>query len=395
MTSKQIFILAVAIVLLIIGVASIRSLVEVVDSNEIVIIQAINGNLTFATSAGPWGQWFGTTERFKKREQLWFTTMSDKSDRSMKIRFNDNGHGNIYGSIAWTMPTDPKCLTKIFQQYRTQEAIENQLIKTVTEKAVYMSGPMMSSTESAAERRNELLQLIEDQVKNGVYLTHTVQTEQEDPITKEKRHINVAEIVKDKDGKPIRAAGSPLTEFCIGTSNLTINEVRYDKEVEGQIRQQQQAIMAVRIAMANAAKSEQDVRTVAAKGAADAASAKWEQEKINATLIAEAEGKRKAEEQNAKAAEYYKTALLLKADGDAGYRSKIMQADNALEKRLEVYERVSAKWADAVKGYQGAWVPAVSSGNGGSAGSGASQLIDLLSAKTAQELGVDLGLRKK
>jgi hypothetical protein len=176
---------------------------------------------------------------------------------------------------------------------------------------------------------------------------------------------------------------------------LAINEVKYDKEVEDQIQQQQQkAIMQVQIAIAKAKEAEQDAITVAERGKADAAKAKWEQEKENATVIAKAEGRRRAEEQNAIAAKFYRDAQLLKAEGDAGYRAKIMQADSALEVRLKAYVEAQKIWAEAIKGYQGAWVPSIVSGStaDGKAGNGAMMLIDLLSAKTAQDLGLDLGL---
>ena len=373
-------------------------LVEFVDSNKIAIIQGVYGNLTFATSPGPWGQWFGTVESFARREQLWFMAAKTKDDKdnAMRIRFNDNGHGVISGSIAWEMPIEQKCLTRIFQQYRTQQALEDQLVKPIVQKAIYMTGPLMSSTESAAERRNELLQLIEDQIENGVYLTRTVSLEEEDPITKEKRRRNVAEIVKTQDHKIVRAADSPLREFCIKTFNLTINEVRYDKEVEAQIQQQQQAIMAVRISMANAQKAEQDARTVAEQGKADAARAKWEQEKVNSTLVAAAEGKRKAEEQNAIAMEFYKKAQSARAEADGGYKRALMQADGALDKRLEAYVETQKIWAAAVKEIKTPLVPTIVSGGGaGGPGSGIQTLVDILSARGLKDLDLDLRQQPK
>ena len=384
----------VVIVLLFAG----GKLIEFVDSNKIAIIQGVYGNLTFATSPGPWAQWFGTVETFSRREQLWFmgAKSKDENDNAMKIRFNDNGHGAISGSLAWEMPNDPEHLTRIFQQYRTQQALEDQLVKPIVQKAIYMAGPLMSSTESAAERRNELLQLIEDQIENGVYLTRTVQQEEEDPITKEKRRRNVAEIVKDSNGKTVRAADSPLREFGIKTFNLTINEVRYDPEVEKQIQQQQQAIMAVRISMANAQKAEQDARTVAEQGKAEAARAKWEQEKINSTLVAESEGKRRAEEQNALAMEFYKKAQLAKAEADGGYKRALMQADGALDKRLEAYVETQKIWAAAVKEIKTPLVPSIVSGGGaGGAGSGIQTLVDILSARGLKDLDLDLRQQPK
>ena len=72
-----------------------------------------------------------------------------------------------------------------------------------------------------------------------------------------------------------------------------------------------------------------------------------------------------------------------------------MQADGALEKKLQTYLEVSKLYADAIKGYGGNWVPNVVMGGGaGTAGSGAQQLVDLLTAKTAKELGLDINIPK-
>jgi hypothetical protein len=69
------------------------------------------------------------------------------------------------------MPFDEQNLTGLHVRYGSHEAIAQQLIRTVVEKAVYMTGPLMSSKESYAEKRNELLRLMEDQVQRGVYRT--------------------------------------------------------------------------------------------------------------------------------------------------------------------------------------------------------------------------------
>lgn len=371
------------------------SVLEYVDSDEIAIIQYLGGSLQFATEPGPYWQGLGMVENYKKRTQFWFSVKSDqgkKEDESIRIRFNDQSHAKISGSIAWEMPLKPDCLRAIFQKYRTQSAIEHQLVRTVMEKAVYMTGPLMSSTESAAERRNELLQLIEDQVENGIYLTVTVQEKQPDPITGEIRNVNIVKLVKDAKGMTVRAAESPLKEFCIRTFNLSINEIKYDPEVEKQIQQQQAATMQVRIAIAQAKEAEQKTITTAEQGKANAAQAKWLQEKENATVVAKAEGLRRAEEQNAIAAKFYRDAQLLKAEGDAGYRQRIMQADGALALRLETYLESQKVWAKAVQEYKGQWVPSIQSGSGTGGGNAAMTLIDLLSAKTARDLGLDLGL---
>ena len=56
------------------------------------------------------------------------------------------------------MPQDDEHLTAIHTKYGSHEAVEQQLVRTMIEKSIYMTGPLMSSTESYASRRNELLQ---------------------------------------------------------------------------------------------------------------------------------------------------------------------------------------------------------------------------------------------
>ena len=72
-----------------------------------------------------------------------------------------------------------------------------------------------------------------------------------------------------------------------------------------------------------------------------------------------------------------------------------MQADGALTLKLDAWLKAQGLWADAIAKYQGAWVPSVVMGGGPmgtSSGSGATTLVDLLTAKTARDLGLDLSV---
>lgn len=71
-----------------------------------------------------------------------------------------------------------------------------------------------------------------------------------------------------------------------------------------------------------------------------------------------------------------------------------MAANGALDQKLEAYVAIQKAYAEAISNYQGAWVPQIVTGNGGNsaAGSGAQQMIDLLSIKTAKDLGIDMSI---
>lgn len=365
------------------------------DANEIVVVQApFSGKLTWHKDAGVKWQNFGKVTRYKKRFQFWFSAKNDqgkKEDESIKIRFNDKGHANISGSLAIALPLDDNHLSMLHTQYGSQAAVEHQLIRTVVEKAVYMTGPLMSSQESAAERRNELLQFIEEQVANGVFKTETVQEKQADPITGQPKTVSIVKLVKASNGLIARSDESPLKTFGIQTFNPSINDIHYDKDVESQIQEQQKATMAVQTAMANSKKAEQDAITAGKNGEAEAAKAKWEQEVVKAKAVTKAQQELEVATLEAKAAEQTKRKLVLEGEGEAAKRALIMNADGALDKKLDAYKFVMEKFAYAVKDYQGNWVPTVVSGGGnGQAGSGALSMMELLSVKAAHDLGLDL-----
>ena len=126
-----------------------------------------------------------------------------------------------------------------------------------------------------------------------------------------------------------------------------------------------------------------------------AAKAKWAQEVVKATEVTKAQQEKDvatlvANKNKEVAALDLDTARLAaqttmttaKADSDA--RRLAMQADNALQKRLDAYVTVQKAWAEAVGAQR--QTPDIQLG-GGSTPNG-SQLMELLTAKAAKDLGV-------
>lgn len=72
-----------------------------------------------------------------------------------------------------------------------------------------------------------------------------------------------------------------------------------------------------------------------------------------------------------------------------------MEADGQLDKKLDALVKINALFAQAIeKAQPGAWSPQVVMGGSGAQGSSsrATDLIDLMTAKTAKDLGVDMGV---
>lgn len=399
---KAIAILAGLVLGGILLLVSVGKMVTTVAGDEIVLKQGfLSGEITCWSDPGPKMQNWGHLTTYKKSAQFWFSAMNDQGktdDQSIKIRFNDKAEGHVSGSLRFELPFDCTKLKAIRERWASQEAIELQLIRTVVERAVNTSGPLMSSQESAAEKRNDLIQYIEDQVANGVYRQETEDVKVTDQLSGKEKTVTRVKLVKDP-GQPngiARQERSPLAEFGIKTYNLSINGIKYTETVERQFAEQQQALMRVQTAMAEAKQAEQRAITLEKEGQANAAKAKWDQEVNKATAVTRAEQekavalleaskKREVAELAVQTADLYKREQTLMGEGDAARRRAVMAADGALDARLKAQIEINKLWAAEVGKQK--WVPDVQiGGSGGSAANPVTGMMDLLQVRFARDV---------
>ena len=124
-----------------------------------------------------------------------------------------------------------------------------------------------------------------------------------------------------------------------------------------------------------------------------AGSVAFAQEKINAQLVAEAEGRKRAAELDKQAADFTRQKDILLGQGEAERKRLIMSADGALNPKLDAWLRAQQVWADAFAKRN---VPQTVMGNtgGSSSDSGAVQFMDIITAKAARDLSLDLSVPK-
>lgn len=353
-----------------------------VDANKIMVVQSpVKGRLTWHTTPGIKWQGFGKCTTYDKRESYEFET---------PVRFNDGGHGTMVGSIQYELPLDKDHLTELHVRFGSQKSIETQLIQTIVNKSIYMTGPLMSSKESYAEKRNYLLSYVEDQIQHGVYKTTQKEVKTTDPLTNAEKIVTLVEISIDSTGMPMRQDKPVLQEFGIRTFNFAISSLPYDAAVESQIKQQQKITMDVQTAIASAKQAEQDAITAGKRGEANAATAKWEQEVIKAKAVTLAEQQKEVAKLEKDAAEFEKQKLILQGEGEAAKKRAIMSADGALDKKLDAWREVNFKYAEAIKGSH--LVPTVVMGENGGKTSSANDWIQLFMAKTAKDLALDMSV---
>jgi len=394
MSKKKIIIGAVLAFFLIVGLVSASNLWEDIDAGEIVVIQdPVDGELHVYKLPGLVWQGWGKVTHYKKSNTFWFSKeINDKGEvklnKAIPVKWNDGGHAEISGSVRYDLPTDDAQMIKLHSIFGSQDAIENQVIKTNIEKAIYLTGPLMTSKESYAEKRNDLIYYIEDQASKGVYRTKQTEVKELDPLTGAEKLVTKVDIQMDTTGVPKRQEVSPVAVSGIKLYNISINGIQYDKSVEAQIATQQQAIMQVQTAIANAKRAEQDAITVAKQGEADAAKAKWEIEVEKAKMVTEAEAQKAVAELAVKTADLNKQKLILEGEGEAAKKRLSMQANGALEQKLAAWLESQKYWSEAFGKFQGNLVPQIQTGGG--TGSNAINWMEIMGMRAAQQLNLDM-----
>jgi hypothetical protein len=373
-------------------------MVESLTANEVMVIQSITGDLNCYTEPGPKFQGMGTVTTYPRRGTYIFDRHVVNSagqvieDNGKQLQFNDGGTATLYGTVNWEMPLDCKQIIAIHRTFNSKEGVEAQGVARMVNLAIQLSGSTMTSLESFAERKGELIEIINDQAQNGAYQMITKQVERPDVVTGEKKMVSAAEIVR-VGGRPVRQQASILDQFGIHLQPMSIEKLEYSTVVNDQIKQRQEATTAVQVSQAQALKAIQAALTSEKEGQATAAKAKWEQETIKAKVVTEAQQRLEIATLDAQSAAQYKREQILRGEGDAERRRLVMSADGALDKKLEAYVTVQNAWATNFGAFKGQLVPQFNLGGGaggGNAVSNVGSLIDMLSAKTARDLAIDL-----
>lgn len=413
LTSPRLALVSIGVVGALVALWVVPSMIEEVMPDQITVIQApISGKLAFYTTPGWAMQNMGTVTSYYKRN-----TVNFKKDQNgaggIPIRFSDGGHAVMYGSVQFAMPTDDKNLLAIHSAYRGNQAVVENLLKTVLNKSVYLTGTLMTSKESYAEKRNDLIHYVSDQMQNGVYKTRSTTKWVKDEITGQSKEITQAEILVDKSGNIERQEDSVLNQFKITSYNFTIEDMPYDAVIEQQIKQQQQITMDVQTSMAQAKKKDQDAITAEAEGRRSIAEAraKAETEKTTAVVaaqrakevaITEALKEKEVQETAAKrdlavaqyakqTADEYRAKLILEGQGESEKRKLILAADGALAQKLDAYVKVNTIWAGALAQYRGDVTPKyVSGATGGTGTNGFQQFMEAQSMKAVRDLNLDV-----
>ncbi len=380
---------AVCSVFAIVVLFMLGSIVEDVKNVNIVVNQRpVSGKMEYWTTPGMRGQWFGKLTVYHKTEQLWFGGIDDDNNvigSPIPVIFNDASDGLIYGSLRIKLPTDELHLSRIQTDYNGMDRLMNDLVKQTVTKVIYSSGPLMSAFESYAEKKNDLIEYITDQLNNGVYKTTVKIEETTDLVTGEKKSVKYAALIPDTlaPGGYKRSEQSPFAYYgiTIGADQggqVSISKIDYSEKVKQQIAQQQEANMLIQTSKAKAAAAVQEALRAEEEGKAKAAQAKWEQERIKATEVTKAEQEyevavTEAKQQKetsrlaAEKAEFDKKRIIAEGEAEAAANRAKVAAGLSPQERAEWDYKTKVGVAEAIAKVNLPKVVTSGSGNGNNA----------------------------
>ncbi len=357
-------------VLFIVFLSCLGKIGEDVKNEEIVINQrAISGRMEYWTEPGFKWQMFGRTTHYYKTQQYWFGGKDidgEEHGKPIEVIFNDASVGYIYGSLRVQLPTDEEHLSKIQTAYTGMNRLMNDLVAQNVTKVIYASGPLMSAFESYAEKKNDLIAYITDQLTNGVYKTKVEEVVTVDAFTGEEKKIKMASLVVDSNAPNgfVRSERSPFSGYGIIVDQVSISKIEYDEKVNKQIEAQQQANMSIQTKKAEALAAQQDAIKAEAEGKAAAAKAKWKQEEMKATAVTKAEQDREVARLAAEQAEYEKKRIIAEGQAEAAANRLKVAAGLTPQERAEWDYKTAVGIAQALADSKVQWVPQIMMGNG-------------------------------
>ena len=353
---------------IIVAIFLLMGISEDCDKSKIYVNQyPVTGAYAVWTDGGMKAQWWGNVHEYSKTSQVEFTGVevnengyvASGENPAAAVTFNDRGRGYLVGSLRVVLPVDFNHMSKIQQDFGSEEALITTLIKPTLYKVVTSCGPLMSSLESVSETRTDLIQYITDQLNNGVYKTRTIKTEAVNELTGEKEIVTRSEIITDKNGNYRRQEISPFQQYGVTCNLVSITDIKYDSATQKQIDAQKQANLAAVSAKTKSLEAIQQTVLVTERGKQAAETAKWQQEEIKAKEVTKAQQEFEVAELAAKTAQ--QVALKVKAEGEAEAAIAAAKVKAGLSPReaAEIHKEMMIGIAHELANSTVQWVPTV------------------------------------
>jgi hypothetical protein len=355
------------------------------DAGERTVVEQFDGKQFVQYAPGVYYSGFFAKER-SWPNQISVSYQADAPDLDLKdgtieigkqtIRFGgDATSALISGIVQYILPMDEKEMIEMHNAHRTPQSLVQKRLAPYTKECLQSSAQLMSSEVHYSGGRAQMAQDFGDQLRNGVFLLKTIDKVVYDSL--ENKRVYETNPVVNKNGE-IKRKVSSIKEYGITVADAAITDVDYEERVDNMLAKKIDASTKASVAKQELLTAQQQQLTAKAKGEQKLVEIEYQQ-------------KQEMEQQRiqAQAADLEARKIKTLADAEAYAKQRVMQADGALDKKLDAYTTVQKYWADAFAKYSGNMVPYYQSG-GGSNGNAGVNFMELMGAKAAKDLSLEL-----
>lgn len=379
------------------------------DAGYYTVVQTVFGKMDVRTEPGWFVKgFFSKTTPYRVADTLYFSKWEDegsRDDNSIDVRFTDGGIGYISMNVRYRLPASPDQILSIHETFQSDSAFKLGSVEQMAMQAAQLTASMMTAEDSYRNKRPQFIAIITDQVNNGLYLTRTVERELEDGSK-----VQVQEPLADESGV-IGRQPRDLDVFGVQITQVNVTDIDYDPKTQEQIDRKREASMAAELAEIETERAKQQKLQAEAEGQRLVTIAQYEKEQEKVQAVTEAQKNKEVAEIEAQqrvrvaelnkeqaqidvqTAELEKEAAILRAEGEAESKRLILEADGALQAKLEALVQMNRDNAQALGQHR--LVPDIMIGKDES-GSQASEVIDLLNMLTinaAKQLQLDMSIK--
>ncbi len=233
-------------ILIIIGIfltAGLSQVVHKVDDTEWQAVQYLSGEVEIKEQAGIYFAFMPKVTEYPRNATYTFASLAaqggkeddEKVDNSTRVTFNDGGTAQVSTVIRVSTPVTNEAKREFHRQFNGNEDNIRSAIWAHLSNVIKATGPIMSASENQTARKSEFNSVVMEQMNAGLYQMRRVMIELDQVDEKgQKLKVMATEIQRDAEGKPIIPQASPLANYGLTVTQLSITETEYDDQTRAQ-----------------------------------------------------------------------------------------------------------------------------------------------------------------
>jgi hypothetical protein len=314
----------------------------------------------------------------------------------VSIRFNDATVASVTGIVQYVLPSGEKEMLDVYNTHKTPEALVKRRLAPYTQECLQSSSQLMSSEMHYSGGRAQMVQDYLDQLKNGAFLLKISEANIFDSIEKTNKKVYATIMQIDKNGTPKRKFSS-IKEYEITVGDAQVTDVDYEEKVDQMLAKKIDAATKASISKQELMTAQQNQLTAEAKGKANLVTIEYQQKQEQTKQVVAAQtqvelAKQDLERQSVMEKAAFKEASKIKilADANAYEKQRDIQANGALEQKLEALVSINTVWANNFGKYTGNIVPTWMGGGSGGTTNAFQDQMNIMNLKIMKDLNVDL-----